>query len=51
MKQEWVKPEEILVFFSGSKSGYNSYQSFVEDDDSDQEEKSSYLTEKLLFDE
>lgn len=28
LKQEWVKPEEILVHFS--KTGFNSYQSFVE---------------------
>lgn len=50
-KQEWVKPNEILAFFSGSKSGYNSYKSFVEDDHSNLEEKSLYVTEKLLFDE
>lgn len=50
-RQEWVKPDEILAFFSGADSGYNSYQSFVEDDDSDHEEKSLYVTNKLLLDE
>lgn len=29
VKMEWVKPTEILAFFA--KSGFNSYQNFVED--------------------
>lgn len=49
-KQEWVKPDAILAFFSSRSQGFNSYQSFVEGDDSPTEEKSLYLTEKLLLD-
>lgn len=35
VKQEWVSPEGILIFFA--KSGFNSYQSFVEGDGYEEE--------------
>lgn len=50
MKQEWVKPDEVLTFFSGSKSGYNSYQSFVEDNDMDHESRAAVLISKEAID-
>lgn len=48
-KQEWVKPNVILSNFS--KSGFNSYRSFVEDEDPDLEAQSSVMLEKLILDE
>lgn len=44
---EWIKPIEILSFFSST--GFNSYQNFVED--SNTEEESVYHISKLTLDE
>jgi len=47
-KQAWVKPEFILSNFS--ISGYNSYESFVEDDDETIEEQSIFTLPKISLD-
>lgn len=47
-KQAWVKPEFILSNFS--TSGYNSYESFVEDDDETIEEQSIFTLPKISLD-
>lgn len=47
-KQEWVKPEFILQNFS--ESGFNSYQSFIEDTDPDLEVKSATIIDKFSLD-
>lgn len=44
---EWIKPREILSFFS--ITGFNSYENFVED--SKTEEESVYYISKLTLDE
>lgn len=46
--QEWVKPERILSNFA--VTGFNSYQSFVESDDNDEEVKAAITIDKLAFD-
>lgn len=46
MKQEWVKPEEVLAYFA--KSGINSYQAFAESNE--YEEKSLKEVSSLLLD-
>ncbi len=46
IRQEWVKPEEVLVYFA--KSGINSYQAFVEGNE--YEEKSLKEVSTLLLD-
>lgn len=48
-KQEWVKPEFVLQNFSSS--GFNSYQSFVEDDDSDLETRAAFTVNNFAIDE
>lgn len=48
VKQEWVKPKFILQNFSNT--GLNSYQSFVEDTDSDLELESAITTAKVTID-
>ena len=48
IKQEWVKPERILVNFSDS--GYNSYREFMETDDMDENRKEALLLNKLALD-
>lgn len=49
VKQEWIKPKFILQNFSAS--GFNSYQSFVEDTDSDLELESAITISKIAIDE
>lgn len=49
IKQEWVKPNFILQNFSSS--GFNSYQCFVEDTDSDLELETAIITSKIAIDE
>lgn len=46
IRQEWVKPDEVLIFFV--KSGLNSYRSFVEGNE--YEEKSLEKVSSLLLD-
>ncbi len=46
--REWVKPDKVLANFS--KSGFNSYKSFVEGDDIEVESTSEVLLSKLSFD-
>jgi len=46
IRQEWVKPEEVLTYFA--KSGINSYQAFVESNE--YEEKSLNEVSTLLLD-
>lgn len=48
LKQDWIKPEFILQNFD--RSGFNSYQSFVESEDSDLEQKSVTILHKLELD-
>jgi putative transposase len=48
INQEWVKPEFILQNFS--ESGFGSYESFVGDEDMDEEVKSAHLLEGLELD-
>src|SRR3989338_7580663 len=48
IRQEWVKPERILSNFNGM--GYDSYQSFVESDDNDEEIKAAISIEILALD-
>lgn len=48
IRQDWVKPEFILQNFS--ESGFNSYEEFVESDDSDDEVKSAYLLKDVTLD-
>ena len=48
IKQEWVKPEFILQNFSNS--GFGSYESFVSDEDMDEEVKSAHLLAGLELD-
>lgn len=47
-KQAWVKPEFVLQNFSAS--GFNSYQSFVESEDMDDENMSAYLLKNTTLD-
>lgn len=48
VRQDWVKPEFILQNFS--ESGFNSYEEFVDSDDSDDEVKSAYLLKDVTLD-
>lgn len=48
LKQDWIKPEFILQNFD--RSGFNSYQSFVESEDNDLEQKSVTILHKLELD-
>ena len=48
IKQEWVKPEFILQNFS--ESGFDSYESFISDEDADEEIKSAHLLAGLELD-
>ena len=48
IKQEWVKPERILLNFSDS--GYNSYREFMEIDDMDEDRKEALLLDKSALD-
>lgn len=45
LKQDWVKPDFILQNFD--KTGFNSYKSFVESEDSDLEQEAVTLLNKL----
>ena len=51
IQQEWVKPKEILSFFSNAKTGLHSYQEFVELQDYDFEVESKGYTAKVEIDE
>ena len=48
LKQDWVKPDFILQNFD--KAGFNSYQSFVESEDNDLEQKAVILLHNLELD-
>ncbi len=48
LDQEWVKPEMVLAGFG--KTGFTSYQSFVESNDSDLEEKAVHMLGKAEID-
>lgn len=47
-KQEWVKPDRILLNFSDS--GYNSYREFMETDDMDENTKEALTISKVALD-
>lgn len=48
IKQEWVKPDRILLNFSDS--GYNSYREFMETDDMDENTKEALTISKVALD-
>ena len=48
IKQDWVKPDFILQNFA--KTGFNSYQSFVESKDSELEEQTFRTISKIAID-
>lgn len=47
-KASWIKPDIILSFFS--KSGFNSYQEFVESKNTGVDEESQYILSNLTLD-
>ncbi|MBI3955690.1 transposase [Candidatus Gottesmanbacteria bacterium] len=50
IRQEWVKPEVILSYFSKEKTGFLSYKAFVEMQDGDFEKQSIAYIEDVVLD-
>ncbi|MEK9143281.1 MAG: transposase [Patescibacteria group bacterium] len=48
--QEWVKPAEILSYFSKAKTGFLSYKAFVEYENGDFEEQSMGRIQNVVLD-
>lgn len=47
-KQDWIQSHIILAYFS--KTGFNSYRSFIESKDGDIDEKTTYLLKNYFLD-